>query len=306
MTLSFLAVLVLAAAPGTPAAAAPPAALPSAEPVSMRLEASPFGPAGPELLVYEPSPIVSRLALASSSITAPREPKKPKQPKEGKEKQPRPEATDPDAGLGPERAAVLLRSLTIPGWGQATLGHKGSAKAFALVEAAVWTSFVAFRVQQAMRTDTYLRTAQLSAGIDLHDDDDEFRSIVGAYASSDEYNLLVVSRDAANLYLSDPDNPDIEGYRAYIEEHSLKGDQAWRWSDEQSFLRYGDQRQFAQKAGLRANTALGLAIANRLVSALHAARLAGRPHEQAQGWRLELEPGLAEPGRFRAAFTKNF
>ena len=303
MSLSFAAALLLAAAP---VSAAPPAALPSGEPVSMRLEASPFGPGGPDLLVYEPSPIVSRLALASGSITSPREPKKPKQPKEGKEKQPRPEGADPDAGLGPERAAVLLRSLTVPGWGQATLGHKGSAKAFAIVEAAIWTSFVAFRVQESMRTDTYLRTARLSAGIDLHDDDDEFRSIVGAYASSDEYNLLVVSRDAANLYLSDPANPDIEGYRAYIEKNSLKGDRAWRWADEQSFLRYGDQRQFAQKAGLRANTALGLAIANRLVSALHAARLAGRPHEQPQGWRLELEPGLAEPGRFRAAFTKNF
>jgi hypothetical protein len=300
MSVPFVAALLLASAP---AAAAPPVALPLAEPVSMRLEASPFGSPGPELALYEPSPIVSRLALASGSITSPREPKKPK---EGKEKQARPEAADPDAGLGPERAAVLLRSLTVPGWGQATLGHKGSAKAFAIVEAAIWTSFVAFRIQESMRTDTYLRTAQLSAGIDLHDDDDEFRSIVGSYSSSDEYNLLVVSRDAANLYLSDPNNPDMEGYRAYIEQHSLKGDQAWRWTDEQSFLKYGDQRQFAQKAGLRANTALGLAIANRLVSALHAARLAGRPHEQAQGWRLELEPGLAEPGRFRAAFTKNF
>jgi hypothetical protein len=188
----------------------------------------------------------------------------------------------------------------------ATLGHKGSAKAFALVEAGIWTAFVAFRVQESMRTDTYLRTAYLSAGIDLRDDDDEFRRIVGAYSSSDEYNLLVVSRDAANQFLSDPDNPDMVGYRAYIEQHSLKGDQSWRWADQASFLKYGDQRQFAQKAGLRSNTALGLAIANRLVSALHAARLAGKPHEKAQSWRFELEPGLAEPGRYRAALTKNF
>ncbi len=279
------------------------AARPSAEPTSMRLESSPFGAAGPEWVLYEPSPIVSRLALAAGSITAPREPKKPKQ---GKDKKPRPESAESDEGLGPERTQILLRSLTVPGWGQATLGHRGSARTFALVETGIWTAFVAFRVQQAMRTDTYLRTAQLSAGIDLHDDDDEFRRIVGAYASSDEYNLLVVSRDAANLYLSDPDNPDMVGYRAYIEQNSLKGDQSWRWADQPSFLRYGDQRQFAQKAGLRANTALGLAIANRLVSALHAARLAGRQQEQLQGWRLELEPGLAEPGRFRAALTKNF
>jgi hypothetical protein len=270
----------------------------------MRVEASPFGATGPELALYEPSPIISRLALDAGSITAPRDPKKPKKGKG--EKTPHAEASDPDAGLGPERAAILLQSLTVPGWGQATLGHKGSAKTFALVEAGIWTAFIAFRVQASMRTDTYLRTAQLSAGIDLRDDDDEFRRIVGAYSSSDEYNLLVVSRDAANQFLSDPANPDMVGYRAYIEEHSLKGDQSWRWSDQESFLKYGDQRQFAQKAGLRANTALGLAIANRLVSALHAARLAGKSHEKPQSWRFELEPGLAEPGRFRAALTKNF
>lgn len=300
MSVSFIAAVLLVTAPAPEAA---PAALPAAECTSMRLESSPFGANAPEWALYEPSPVVSRLALGAGSITAPREPKKPKP---GKEKSPRSETADPDAGLGPERAAILLRSLTVPGWGQATLGHKGSAKAFAVVEAGIWTAFVAFRVQESMRTDTYLRTAQLAAGIDLRDDDDEFRRIVGAYASSDEYNLLVVSRDAANQYLSDPDNPDMVGYRAYIEAHSLKGDQSWRWVDQQSFLKYGDQRQFAQKAGLRANTALGLAIANRLVSALHAARLAGRSHEKPQSWRLELEPGLAEPGRFRAALTKNF
>jgi len=301
VSLPFVAALLLVMSPTAPV---PSAVLPTAEPTSMRLEAAPFGTTGPELALYEPSPIVSRLALAAGSITAPRQPKKPK-PGKG-EKKPNAEAADPDAGLGPERAAILLQSLTVPGWGQATLGHKGSAKAFALVEAGIWTAFVAFRVQESMRTDTYLRTAYLSAGVDLRDDDDEFRRIVGAYASSDEYNLLVVSRDAANQYLSDPNNPDMVGYRAYIEQHSLKGDQSWRWSVEQSFLKYGDQRQFAQKAGLRANTALGLAIANRLVSALHAARLAGKSHEKPQSWRLELEPGLAEPGRFRAALTKNF
>jgi len=249
---------------------------------------------------FEVSPMVSRLALASTSITAPRDPAKQK-PRKG-----RPAPARGDEGLGPERARILLRSLTVPGWGQATLGHRGSARVFALAETGIWAAFVAFRVQQTLRTETYLRTARLSAGIDLRDQDDEFRRIVGAFASSDEYNLLVVARDAANLYLSDPDNPDLAGYRAYIAEHSLTGDRAWRWSDEEAFLRYGGQRKFAHRAELRSNTALALAVANRLVSALHAARLASRHAPEAQGWRLELEPGLAEPGRFRAALTTRF
>ena len=124
---------------------------------------------------------------------------------------------------------------------------------------------------------------------------------------SEEYNLLVVSRDAANLYLSDPNHQDLAGYRAYIDQHSLKGDMAWQWSDETAFDRYGNQRKGAQKAGLRSNTALALAVANRLVSALHAARAAGRMHNgAAQGWRLDVDPDPTQPGAFRAALSTRF
>ncbi len=256
------------------------------------------------LVLAEPSPMVSRLAFAAGGITAPREPRAAK-PRKGKAR--RGDAPQSDEGLGPARARILLRSLTVPGWGQATLGRKGSARVFLLAEAGVWGAFTAFHIQQTLRTEAYLRTARLSAGIDLRDRDDEFRRIVGAFASSEEYNLLVVTRDAANIYLKDPAKPDFDGYHAYIAKHSLSGDMAWAWTDEAAFDRYGGQRKFAHRAGLRANTALGLAIANRLVSALHAARTAGRqPVGTPQGWRFQVEPGLSEPGVYRAALTTSF
>jgi len=82
---------------------------------------------------------------------------------------------------------------------------------------------------------------------------------------------------------------------------------AWQWSDETAFDRYGNQRKSAQKAGLRSNTALALAVANRLVSALHAARAAGRMHTgAAQGWRLDVDPDPNQPGAFRAALSTRF
>lgn len=269
--------------------------------------------AAPEpLAMLQPSnPMVSPLALQSTGITGFHEPKTPKPPKpdrKGRIKKQRPaRPADSNEGLGPERARILLRSLTVPGWGQASLGHNGSAKVFLVAEAGIWGAFTAFRIQQVQRTESYLVTARLAAGIDLRDRDDEFRRIVGAFASSEEYNLLVVTRDAANLYLSDPENLDLVGYRRYIAEHSISGGLSWQWTDEQSFRRYGGQRKFAQKAGLRANTALGLAIANRLLSALHAARQASHATpEPQQGWRLEVRPGLDEPGQFRAALTTRF
>ena len=200
---------------------------------------------------------------------------------------PRPAAT-PEA-LGSERARILLRSLTLPGWGQATLGRRTSAAFFGVTETAIWGTFTAFRIQVAMRQDAFLRTARLQAGIDLGGRDEEWRRIVGSFASSDEYNLLVVARDAANLYYDDP-----VAYRAYLAEHSLKDADAWKWSSAEGQLHYRDLRKSAQRAAQRANTTLAVAVVNRIVSALQAARVAGRPAPGARSWQFEVVPVACE------------
>ena len=115
----------------------------------------------------------------------------------------------------------MLQSLTVPGWGQVTTGHMGAAKTFYLIETGIWVSFAAFEFQQSMRMESSVRTAQLFAGIDLHGRSDEYRRIVGSYPNSDEYNRLVVYRDAANLYFNDP-----AAYRAYIAAHEVTGSNA--------------------------------------------------------------------------------
>ncbi|MEO5989070.1 MAG: hypothetical protein ABIU54_03350 [Candidatus Eisenbacteria bacterium] len=251
--------------------------------------------------------VVTPLTFMGSSISGFGE----SQPKPKKEKQAKVKPIRPDrpAGmaLGPERARILLRSLTVPGWGQATMGHRRSAGVFAVAEAGVWGAFSAFRIQENLRTQNYQRTARYGAGIELSDRDEEFLRIVGAFANSDEYNLLVVSRDAANQYLSDPYNPDIAGYRQYIAEHSLRGADAWSWDGVDSFRRYSAQRKDAQRAALRANTALGIAIANRIVSALHAMRIAGQPPRvETRSWQLDVTPDPQDPTAFRAGVRARF
>ena len=192
--------------------------------------------------------------------------------------------------LGAERARILLRSLTVPGWGQATLGRGRSAKVFGVAELGVWTTFAAFRVQEHLRRDSYEVTARLFAGIDLDGRDEEFRRIVGFYPSSEEYNRLVVRRDAANLYY---DNPTL--YAEYIAEHELQGKDAWAWASSESYDRYQEQRKLTRKAALRANAMLGLAIANRLLSAVHAARYAGAAPASPQSWNIECGPRESDP-----------
>jgi hypothetical protein len=201
--------------------------------------------------------------------------------------------------LGGERARILLRSLTLPGWGQATLGRRTSTVFFGLTEAAIWGTFTAFRIQSAIRQDNYMRLATIFAGIDLAGRNEEWRRIVGGFSSSEEYNRLVVARDAANIYLQYPEShyqdPEdyykaLKAYRAYIEEHSLRGADAWNWASPEAQERYRGERRYAQRAAQRANTALAVAVANRIVSALHAARVAGRPEAGSRSWWFEVVP----------------
>jgi hypothetical protein len=198
----------------------------------------------------------------------------------------------PHSGPGPlnaERARVMLQSLTVPGWGQVTTGHPRAATTFYLIETGIWVSFAAFEMQESMRMQSSIRTAQLYAGIDLHGRSDEYRRIVGEFPNSDEYNRLVVYRDAANLYYNDP-----AAYRAYIAAHEVSGSNAWSWVDPDSYARYSAQRKSSQKAGLRANTALALALANRLISAIHAAGASGHMKPAHSSVRLELTPDFAQ------------
>ncbi len=208
--------------------------------------------------------------------------------------------------LTPERAQALLRSLTVPGWGQATLGHRTAGAVFGVVESGVWGTFMAFRVQEHLRREASSRTARIFAGVDLDGRDEEFRRLVGAFASSAEYNLLVVTRDAANQFYDEP-----ERYRDYIARHSLSGANAWSWTDEGSFLRYRAQRKDAQRAALRANTTLAVAVGNRILSVLHAARLAGRraavPDASPRTWNLEVLPaGGDDPTAYRFGLRTSF
>jgi hypothetical protein len=212
-------------------------------------------------------------------------------------------AGDGESGspFGGERAKILLRSLTLPGWGQATLGRKTSAWVFGLAEVGIWTSFTTFKVQEQLRRESYEKSALLFAGVDLNGRDDEFRRIVGSYLSNEEYNQLVVFRDAANQFYDDP-----VAYRQYIAEHSIGGANSWAWADVNELIRYRTQRQREQRAANRANTALALAIGNRLLSAIHAARFAQSTPAEARSWQIEYGPAGEAVGDFRVGVRTRF
>jgi hypothetical protein len=263
------------------------------------------------------SPLVAEDLLAARGMT--REKKKPKEkaPAEadsaaqgGADPEPSPKAKRSARGrrmgrlpgaLSGDRARLMLQSLTVPGWGQATIGQRRSALAFGLLEVGIWGSFTAFRIQQHMRRETYERTARLFGGIDLGGREEEYRRIVGLYISSEEYNRLVVRRDAANLYFGDP-----AGYDAYIAAHEIRGAGAWVWNTEEDFLRYRAERQATQRAAKHAQDALAVAVINRLLSVIHVSRSHPSAVTGQTSWRVECAPVGGDPTAFRLALRADF
>jgi hypothetical protein len=306
----------IAGAPA-PGLAAPTAGAGAWRAVAEGFEAEPPAPTPPPGTVSEfalAAPLVEEGLIAQRGMTRP--PKKPKveppavadsaaapaAPASRAERPRRPRRMGRvQSALSGERARVMLQSLTVPGWGQASLGQRRTALAFGLLEAGVWASFTAFRVQEHMRRETYERTARLFGGIDLSGRDEEYRRVVGLYLSSEDYNRLVVRRDAANLYYD-----DRAAYDAYIAAHEIKGADAWSWGSEEDFLRYRTERQNAQRAAKHAQDALAAAIVNRLLSVIHASRSHARPAPDRTSWRVECAPAGGEPGAFRLALRADF
>jgi hypothetical protein len=170
------------------------------------------------------------------------------------------------------RPGDIGRSLVIPGWGQWRQGYRGVALGFFAVEAAIWTTFFVSVSQGHQRRDSYEQTALLFADIDLQSVDADFRKLVGRYISNEEYNQLVVMREAASLYFGNPTE-----YWAFIEENSLKGDESWNWSSDEKFFQYGAERRSSEKAFQRAEYSLAAAVVNRLLSGLAAWRMTPKP-----------------------------
>lgn len=186
-------------------------------------------------------------------------------------------ASAADSGVSPNGspqsgstvAGGVWRSLAVPGWGQLDQGHRDLGLAFGAVEAGLITTLFVSIGQGHLRRGASEETASLFAGIDLDSRDDGYRRRVSDYRSSDEYNRLVVYRDAASLYYGDPVN-----YDRYIREHSLTGADAWSWESDEAWATYRQERRASERAFQHARFAAAGMLVNRVASAITAAAMA--------------------------------
>lgn len=169
----------------------------------------------------------------------------------------------------------MLLSLALPGLGELRTGHRNRAVLHLAAEAAVWTTFLVFRVQGGLRKDDYIEYAQVYAGVqEAHGQSDGYYRDLARFRRSDpgpmSYNELQVRSVARDLF---PE--DLEAQKRYIEEHEIRGARAWDWETEENWRTYGSMRESSELSYQRSRFAVAAAIANRIASVLGLARTRG-------------------------------
>ncbi|MCK5619497.1 MAG: hypothetical protein KAJ17_08855 [Candidatus Krumholzibacteria bacterium] len=161
---------------------------------------------------------------------------------------------------------AILYSLLLPGLGDWYAGNKERAKAFFVVDAAIWTTFFVFRVQGNQREEGYQNFATEFAGVSGTGHSDEFYSTIGQFNSSGDYEADFKKEHRIDLW------PDV-GYDAmekYYVDNRVSDFQDWAWYTWELRVDYREMRSASKLSYRRSGYILALAVANRVVASIFA------------------------------------
>jgi len=161
-------------------------------------------------------------------------------------------AFDSDADKRKSSTKAILLSLAVPGLGEWYAGRKSRAVGFFLAEAGIWASYTLFKFKQSWLEDDYINFAIQHAGANPNDKSDHYFDMLGFYNSRDIYNKnsLVYSRE--NPFF--PETPDWD----------------WQWQSDELRNQYREIKNSSKAQNRNANFVLGVALANRVISAVDA------------------------------------
>jgi hypothetical protein len=205
----------------------------------------------------------------------------------------------------PSRRKAFLLSLLVPGLGQRANGEEFRSKIFLGAEAAIWTGVIVFKIQEANRTDDFEEYARAYAGVSSGEKETEFYRMLTIYDNVDDYNEAV-RIEARQIY---PVGEYPEEVRdAYFEANGYGPDRYFRWRTNADRLDYRLIRNDALDSGRRADYMLVAAVLNRAISAVEAARFAGRWGALSRGadHLRASASGAGEPPLLRLAVQARF
>jgi hypothetical protein len=197
---------------------------------------------------------------------------------------------------------AALYSLMLPGAGQYYVeGATFKTKLFFGIEAGLLFTYIGFRKYGAYKDDASKGWAVLHAGADPNNTDDDYWVKMTYYDNRDRneddglgYNqmALVYDRDQAVLF---PQTP------LYY----------WNWDGRDTRQRYRNLRNQSKTAYERADIAIGVLIANHMISAIEAFFTANKHNRHIEfsdsGLKLQynVEPNPTNPA-VRLSFVKSF
>jgi TM2 domain-containing membrane protein YozV len=186
---------------------------------------------------------------------------------------------------------AMLYSFLLPGLGEQYLGHTGRAKVFFVLEGITWTSFAVFRIQGSHREDLYKEFAEVHAGPSQRNDDEFYRTIGNFIASDGPFSANEQVRRIARSRFPN----DREAQDQFFADNAYTGDDAWSWESEDRLDAYKGLRTSSLDAFHRSELAVGVMVANRLLSVIDVGILASRRNrdhadDQARlSWNLEAD-----------------
>lgn len=187
-------------------------------------------------------------------------------------------SSDEDDRISMKKGLIL--SILVPGAGQYYAGAKTKGQVFMGVEAAIWSGFIAYRVYGGWKEDDYKRIATAHAGVDHSGKDDVFYDMVGFYENREEYNQF------GRLY--NPDRPFYPDNDSYY----------WQWDSDSRRTEYKRLKDDAKTAFRNSTFLIGLALANRVVSAIDTYRTIKSANKKIKSisqigpYRLKVSPKL--------------
>ena len=169
---------------------------------------------------------------------------------------------------------AALYSVLLPGMGQYYCGQRKTARYFWAAEAASWLGLIAFRTYGGWKEDDYIQFGRDKADVQLEGKPDWFVDYVSFYDNIDQYNQF---------------GRAIDRERPYLENISAN---YWFWDSRSDKNTFRELKNRSREAYRRSDFMIGAMILNRMVSAIHAVRIAGRT-----GKRLDDLVDLDDPGK---------
>lgn len=147
-------------------------------------------------------------------------------------------------------AGPKLKSLILPGWGEASISETNRAKNFFIREAILWVSVIGGNSLHNWYKQDYESFGELHADVDFTGKDYIFAVNMGHY-------------DSMTLY-----NDDMERRRAIEDLYSESNNEHWEWDTKANRLKFDKMRITSANSKKVANFAIAGLIVHRIVSVI--------------------------------------